>query len=189
MKSANFKLKTPSVKNSPRKRIVILLVVLLLVTGAGLVTFLKVRSDNNRTAAEQKARDEAQTGNAKASRAKSEKEGATTGQNLPNNSDTSTTDQIPSSGTMSLEISQLEQSGDTINVTAKASGSDKEGTCVLTFSLPDEKPVVKQVNSVGMSCSLSISKLEFSRLGNWNLNAVFYQGESKTEANRVISIQ
>lgn len=90
-------------------------------------------------------------------------------------------DQIPVAEDFSATITQLDQTGDTVNFAAKINNSPSPGTCVVTFSNPNDRPVTRQFDStvkdsVSVCGPLAIPSLEFSYLGEWNVSLRYYVG-------------
>lgn len=106
--------------------------------------------------------------------------------NLPQNSDTTTTEAVPTGDDISITIDSLGQSNGV--VAAKATAT-QDGTCVFTFSTPNDKPVTRQVDTANKICSVSISQNEFSYLGQWQLVVTFYKDGKKSEAKQNVTIQ
>lgn len=108
-----------------------------------------------------------------------------------------TPNQVPPSPSLSASITQLvENSDNNILFSATINGLSaptNEGTCVVTFSSSYDKPYVKQFSS-GIKggetiCGpLTISSLNFSYIGTWNVNLRFYLNNQQTTADGKIDI-
>lgn len=167
--------------------LIILLVAILLIAGAlGAYTWIKNSNQADRLA-EEKIKSEAQTESAKKNIVNNSKAGSTdTSKDLGSN--VTTTDQIPVSSNLSVTITNFQQVNSLINSSASISGNSSEGTCVFTYSTPGSKPVVDQVSSKSSVCSSIIPEVQFSKLGSWNLNIVFYLNDGKAEGNKNVTI-
>lgn len=105
--------------------------------------------------------------------------------------------QIPPNPSLSASITQLvENSDNNILFSATINGlpaPTNEGTCVVTFSSSYDKPYVKQFSS-GIKggetiCGpLTISSLNFSYIGTWNVNLRFYLNNKQTLVDGKIDI-
>jgi len=102
------------------------------------------------------------------------------------------TDDVPVSESFSAAITKLEQNDNQISFAAKISNSKNPGTCVVTFSNPNDRPIVKQFDSTSKDsvtlCESTFSALEFSYLGEWNVSLRYYVGSEQafTEGRVII---
>lgn len=187
MSSPNFKLKSP-MRRSRRPLIALLILAIALALGLGSYMFIQNRDSEN-AQIEQKARDEAQNGSAKKDlQDKDRNDDNTKSKNLPDNSISTTTDKIPASEELSTAITSVSQKDGSVYSEAITTGATAEGTCVFTYTTPDERPVLEQVTSSGKICKSSIPEVQFSKLGTWNLQVLFYLNNVKSEANKNVSI-
>lgn len=105
---------------------------------------------------------------------------------LPNDADLMTTDQVPVSSDLSVSITSLSQSDQSVIAKAKTSGN---GTCVFLFQPSDNsKPVTRQVSTSNNSCSVNIPVGEFAYLGVWKLTVNYYNNNARKETSRDVSI-
>jgi cytoskeletal protein RodZ len=105
-----------------------------------------------------------------------------------------TSNQVPVSKTLSAAITQLTEVNNTVKFTATVQNADSAGTCVVTFSNPNDRPVTQQAtatNADGVStCGpISIPANEFSYLGQWNVDFHYYVGDQQATTSSVITIQ
>lgn len=105
-----------------------------------------------------------------------------------------TADQIPTSPTMAATITTLSETNQDIHFTATISNSPTAGTCVVTFSNPNDRPVTKQVDATvsngTASCGpLTIPANEFSYLGTWQVTLHYYLGSQQATAQDSVTIQ
>lgn len=185
MSSPNFKLN--STMHRSRKPLIVLLVLAIVIAlGVGSFVFIKNRNAEN-ARVEQKIRDEAQTHSAKKD-VQEKGSSDTQSSNLPDNSASITPDKVPVSEDLRTSITSTSQKDGTVYAEASIAGTDKEGTCVFTYTTPDDRPVVQQVTSASKICKSSIPEVQFSKLGTWNLQVVFYLNNVKSEANKSVSI-
>lgn len=183
MKKSTFKLKGSGKKTGSKKILTAGIVLLIMALGVTSYIYIKHRDKQANLAAQQKARDEAQTESAKnqESQEASEEKGNS-------NSSLTTTDTVPTSDTASVVITGFAQSGGQVRATAAISGGQAD-KCVFTYTAQDSRPVVKQVSASNNSCSSSISEVEFDMIGARNLNVTAYIGSTKTEVNKSVTIE
>lgn len=105
---------------------------------------------------------------------------------LPDNSPTITTDQVPTSDDLSVDITSTSQEAGVVKASAKTSGS---GTCVFLYTTEGDKPVTHQSESSNGSCHASINEIEFSKLGQWQLKVTYYQDNKKAEVTQDVTIR
>ena len=108
--------------------------------------------------------------------------------NLPDNSTSITPDDVPNSPTLTVGTPSFTQANGIIGTSSKVGGTDSEGTCVITFKNPDDRPVIRELTSTKQVCSTSIPEVEFQKLGTWSLNVTFYSGNTKAEVNKDVTI-
>lgn len=105
-----------------------------------------------------------------------------------------TTDQIPVSKDTTATITQLEQMGDQVKFNASIANTSSAGTCVVTFSTPNDRPVSKQFTASlqgnNATCGpLSIPASEFSFLGQWSVTLRYYTGNEQAVAESSVVIK
>lgn len=106
-----------------------------------------------------------------------------------------TSDKIPTSSTMTANITQLtEDSNNNILFTATIDGSSNSGACTVTFSNPNDRPYVQEVDSTEKGdqkiCGpIVIPSQNFSYLGQWNVNLRFFAGNEQATASGTIDIR
>lgn len=103
-----------------------------------------------------------------------------------------TTNQVPTGGEAVATITQLEQQGDNVLIAMKVERSNTGGSCVVTFTNPNDRPVNKEFSSTSkgeaVSCSTSIPAYEFSYLGVWHVTVRYYLGEQQVVTEGDIKI-
>lgn len=108
------------------------------------------------------------------------------GAGLPKSSTSMTSDQVPISSKLSITITSTSQSDGLVKASAQTSGS---GTCVFLYQPSDDgKPVTRQLDTSGNTCSVNISQNEFVYLGQWQLTVTYYSDNSKAEVSRNVTI-
>ena len=120
---------------------------------------------------------------------------------IDNQSDTNvdnslTPDQIPTDTSLVASITQLRQdssSGD-ITFSGLVKGSAHNGSCVVTFSNPNDKPVTRQVDgtlkdNTAICGPIIFNELEFSYLGTWSVQFNYYVDGQQANANATINIE
>lgn len=111
------------------------------------------------------------------------------------NTDTDkTSDQVPVSKDLEATISQLEQTDEGIIFSATIANSPDAGRCVVTFTNPNDKPVVKEVDAtvkdgVALCGPLTVSPLEFSYLGEWQATLRYYLDDQQAIASGKVVIR
>lgn len=186
MKGTTFKNGSIAAKK-PRKKWLIFALLLLIVFGAIVGGVLYKRYYDNKQQALQKERDESQTESAKKAVSKSS-DSDIESSGLPENSNSITSDQVPNNSSVKLAVASVNQANGMITVSGTISGTSQNGTCVFSFTKPENKPVVKQVQSSASSCSVQIPEAEFTMLGSWTLLVTHYVNGTKTEVQREVTI-
>lgn len=176
-------------KSSSRRRRIIVLAVVIALIGVGASAYYVVKS-NQDTQEKQKALDRDRKASENSSAKKDEttknKTSNNSGSGLPENSTSLTSDQVPTSSALSVNITSTSQANGMVNASAKTSG---DGTCVFLYSAGDkDKPITRQVLASGGNCSTSISQNEFSYIGQWQLKVTYYNGGKKAEATQNVTI-
>lgn len=101
--------------------------------------------------------------------------------------------EVPISNTFSVNITRLEQVNNDVIFSAIINGSNNTGTCVITFSNPNDRPIVKELSSTtkdGTSiCEATFSALEFSYLGEWNASLRYYNGTEQATVEGKVTIK
>lgn len=182
MKSTNFKL-NQSQRKSRKKLFIITALIIAALVGVGGILYVR-RADYNK---QPPVDDAAQTSSAKKDVIENDKSRSKI-DGLPANSTDITSDQVPTSSEVKIANLDYNQTGDNIMVSATIEGGSSAGTCVFSFKSPDEKPIVKQTESSAAQCMTTVSKFEFSKLGTWNLSVIRYQGDTKVEAERDVTV-
>ena len=115
------------------------------------------------------------------------KDGSTApSEGLPNDSSTTTTEDVPVNENLSVKIASFAQTNGTVNASITTNNS---GTCVITFTPSDGgRPVTRQVAVENNECKVSIPESEFTYLGQWSLTATLYNNSEKAEVQQNVSI-
>ena len=104
-----------------------------------------------------------------------------------------TADQVPISSQLSVSQLDFLQNNGRVAATATVNSTSSTGECVFSFTIPEGRPVVKQVTSATESdkqrCGVSIPEVEFDKLGQWEMVVTFYQGGTKGSASRSVNIR
>lgn len=176
-------------KSSSRRRRVIIFVVILALIGVGAGTYYVIKTNQDaqeKQKALDKDREAAGNNSAKKSDVSKNKTSNNSGSGLPENSTSTTSNQVPTSSALSVNITSTSQANGLVSASAKTNG---DGTCVFLYSAGDkDKPVTRQVSTSGGNCSTSISQNEFSYLGQWQLTVTYYNGGKKAEASKNVTI-
>lgn len=175
MKNTSFKLNSTPQKS--KKPILIAIALVLLLVGAGIGYVLVQRSNQQKESST--SSDETSSQN---------KADPTDDTTEPKDVSTSTSEQIPVSETVSVSITNAAQQDATVNATAAVKGASTNGTCVFLFTSPDSRPVTRQVDNVTTSCSTSVPAVEFDKIGDWNLKVTYYNNNSRTEAQKNVTV-
>ena len=105
-----------------------------------------------------------------------------------------TTDQIPVNQNLVANITQLNQSDANINFNSEITGPVSKGTCVVNFTNPNDRPVTRQFeatldNNIAVCGPIKIPEIEFSYLGEWNVNLRYYVGTEQAVSEGKILIK
>lgn len=118
--------------------------------------------------------------------------GITPSDTLPKNSQSVTTEDVPVSKSATATITRLEQKDSTVYFDATVSNATQLGKCVVTFTTPNDKPVTREFDAVERNgtylCSITLSALEFSYLGEWEATLRYYNGDSQVIAKGKVVI-
>ena len=112
-----------------------------------------------------------------------------------NDTQTKTTDQIPVSPDMVATITQLSETSQQVQFAATVTNAAAPaGTCVVTFSTPNDRPVVKQFaaalsGTTAVCGPTSFSTNEFSYLGTWQVQLRYFSGSTQATANGSIDVK
>ncbi len=105
-----------------------------------------------------------------------------------------TTDEIPVSESLTPEITELSQNDSEIIFAGKVLNAKSAGRCVISFSSPNDRPIVKEADATlktpgeSICGPLSISELEFSYLGEWSVEFAYYENGSRVSTKSSIRI-
>ncbi|RWZ78345.1 MAG: hypothetical protein EOT05_01095 [Candidatus Microsaccharimonas sossegonensis] len=107
---------------------------------------------------------------------------------------TKTTDQVPVNATVTATIDELFQSNGKITFKATVQSSVVGGKCSVTFTNPNDKPVVRTFNAtagktVTVCGPVEIPEQEFTYLGQWDATFRYYINDGQITATKVITIQ
>ena len=105
-----------------------------------------------------------------------------------------TSDQVPVNDKFIPTISVLEQSGNNVKFAASIKNSSSAGQCVVTFSNPNDRPVVKQFDATVKDGSaicgpIEVPALEFSYLGEWQVSLRYYVGTEQATTTGKVTIR
>jgi cytoskeletal protein RodZ len=105
-----------------------------------------------------------------------------------------TSNEVPVDPSFSASITQLEETNDEVNFTASVQNTQSAGTCVVTFSTPNDRPVTQQFTATNdgstSTCGpISINANEFSYLGTWQVAFHYYVGDQQATAQGTITIK
>jgi flagellar basal body-associated protein FliL len=105
-----------------------------------------------------------------------------------------TSDQVPVDKTMVANITQLVETNNTVKFTATVNNTNTAGTCVVTFSNPNDRPITQQAtamnaNNVSTCGPINIPANEFSYLGEWKVDFHYYVAGQQATTNGAIIIQ
>lgn len=176
-----YKQNTPNKSKRSRKKLIILLTCVVLALIAA--TLLWINYSRGKSIDDQKAKDEAQTSSAKKS---AESELNSDVESKPVSPSGELKQDVPSSTNRSVSITSASQADG--NVTAVAKLSDGNGDCIFTYTIEQDKPVIRRATTTNSVCTASAPEVEFSRLGVWTLNVTAYVDGKKMEANQNVTI-
>ena len=172
--------------NKSNKKILLLAGVLLSVFLSGLIAIYIISEHNRSTNPWNQSNDTPKAV------ADNDQKGLVPSSTLPNNSQSLTTEEVPTNKEAVAVIRRLEQKDTTIYLDATISNVAKQGKCVIIFSTPNDKPVTKEFDSTKngdiYTCSLATSALEFSYLGKWDVTLRYYSENSQVVAKGALTI-
>lgn len=174
----HYQQNTPSKPQKKNRQIVFVLLCVL--TGV-IILFTWMKYSANKSSANQKSNDEAQTNSTK----KDTNPNNTTNQ-TPNVPSEEIKQNVPQSNATVSIISISQADG---QVKASAAISSDNGDCIFTYTIDQDKPVTRRAAGTNGVCGVSTPEVEFSRLGLWNLNVTAYIDGKKTEANQSVTIK
>lgn len=177
-----------SKKSSLRRRKIIIFTVIIALIGVGAGAYYVVKS-NQDAQEKQKALDRDRkasktNGSAKKDEMAKDKTSNSSGSGLPENSTSTTSDQVPTNPALSVSITSTSQANGMVNASAKTSG---DGTCVFLYTKEGDKPASRQVPASSGSCSSSIPAVEVP-YGSVKLTVTYYNGGKKAEATQNVTI-
>lgn len=105
---------------------------------------------------------------------------------LPDNSESTTTEQIPDTASQAITILSTTQSDGKVGAVAQASS---DGTCVFQYTTDGDRPVTTQAATNAKQCVSSAPEIQFSKLGTWKLTVTLYVNNEKVEDSRDVEIQ
>lgn len=177
-----------SKKSLSKRRKLIILLVLMVLVGAGVGTYYYAKY-NQEQAEKQEVIDrdrKAALTDKSAKKDSLDKTRTTSSAGLPDNSSSLTSDQVPTGSAQSVSIASASQVDGFVKATANTNGG---GTCVFSFRPADgSMPVTRQVAVSGNTCSVNISKYDFSYLGVWTLKVTYYNNGTKAEASQDVTV-
>lgn len=105
-----------------------------------------------------------------------------------------TSDQVPVNKDLIATITRLEQTDEGVIFSATVTNSPTAGRCVVTFTNPNDKPVVKEVDATtkdgtALCGPLTVSPLEFSYLGEWQVTLRYYFNDQQAVASEKVTIR
>ena len=171
-------------KNNSKKKLFLITGIILVLIGVGVFYYF-FQNNNDSTQ---------QTTNGTDSSKNSETggKGAEQPSTLPDNSQSLTTDDIPVDSSASASITRLEEKDSVVHFSAKISGANELGRCVVTFSTPNDRPVTKEFDATKSNadyiCTVDTSSLEFSYLGKWSVNLRYYSNSTQVTATSEVTI-
>lgn len=185
MKINNKNYKTGTTKPNKRRRLIYLLLVLAIAVLVGLFYMFYINKTDD-TVDPNSTDPTIETTKTKSKNSE-----------LPLDSDDiprdATSDQIPSNPQLSVSISNFSQANGEVKAEALINGSSGDGTCVFNFSTPEGKPVVKELASSTTGneqlCSLTLTEVEFDKIGTWELTVTFYKDGAKSVASKNVEVR
>lgn len=173
-------------KKISKKYLFIVIALLFLVAGVAVYIFTSSNTHNDG--------DSNQSSTSSNTDATKETDGKGTEQpnTLPDNSQDLTTDDVPVSTSASAVITRLEEKDSVVHFSAKVSGTNELGRCVITFSTPNDRPITKEFDAIKSAsdyiCAIDVSSLEFSYLGKWSVNLRYYSEDSQVTVTSEVTI-
>lgn len=85
-----------------------------------------------------------------------------------------------------ITITSTSQSSGKVSATAQL--STDTGDCVFSYTTEGDRPVIAKAPAIKSVCAVSTPEVEFSKLGDWNLNVTAYTNGKKAEVNKIVTI-
>ena len=171
-------------KSNKKKILIISLIATLLIAGGAAAFYLTQQNDPSNEENSKTSQDTPTTD--------TNKKGETPAESLPDNSQGTTTEDVPVSSTASAKITRLEQQDMTVYFAADISNTTTAGRCVVSFTTTNDRPVIREFdstqNGANRSCNLDLSALEFSYLGEWKVTLRYYEGNTQVVTEGLVTI-
>lgn len=176
-------------RNKSKLRIIIPILLVVLGAAAALgymyLNHLGPFSENTPSSSERAEQDRAKN----TDKTNQQQKDALVGGSTSKNVDTAkTTDQVPQSTDVSVQINTLSQKDGVVTYRAAATGATT-GTCSAVFTNELGKPVTRTAETADGQCSAAIPEQEFDALGTWTLTVRFYSNNTQATANKTIEIK
>lgn len=113
----------------------------------------------------------------------------TDAQPAPGVSQSQTTTEVPVSKTMSVTITTLNETNNTVNITATITNPAQSGVCTMTFTKAGAKPVTQTVSTTTNTCSASIPALQFDMIGDWQVTVNYFANNTQATTTGTITIK
>ncbi len=165
-------------KKNTKRKILIFCIVALIIGSVALFFMYKTRQNHQSSS-------DASTAEQKTEPPKVKTKTESNNNTLPNNSESTTTEQIPTGVSQSVAILSVTQSDGKVNAVAQTSS---EGTCVFQYTTDGDRPITTQVATSAKQCTNSVPEIQFSKLGTWKLTVTFYVNNEKVEDSRDVAI-
>ena len=166
-------------RNRNKKPLIIVVAVLVIIGATAGAVFYKINQDTTQ-------KHDAQTSNKqRADQVKRDAKKNDNKEGLPSNSESKTSDQVPTSTTKSISIASTSQSNGKVEAIAQASD---DGTCVFLYTSEGDKPVTTQSTTNSKTCTSSVPEVQFAKLGLWKLTVTLYVSNEKAEATKDVTI-
>ncbi len=110
-------------------------------------------------------------------------------QKTPGVSSDQTTNQVPVSQTSSISITSLNETSGNVNIAVAITNPASSGVCTFTFTKTGARPVTHTVNTTTSACSASIPSLEFSMVGDWQVEADYFANNTQTTTTGTVTVQ
>lgn len=85
----------------------------------------------------------------------------------------------PANGVASVTMASYSQKNHQVTTVVSLTGHSTSSTCTFTFSQTNTKPVIRQVQASGNTCTATAPEVEFSAVGLWRLHVSLNNGATK----------
>lgn len=98
------------------------------------------------------------------------------------------TDEVPYTENMSLQLSVVKNTNQSVVVSATISSPASKGICTFTFTKDGARPITRSVETTSNHCEQSIAEVEFEMTGVWQIEARYFADSVQVRAVSEVTI-